>query len=82
MQQPYGSWVDAPSGETAPLTEPEDFTSGNFRSLLDRIESRASNRADRFLQQLSLRLALLWVSFSIALTMTRFASGAFLRRLR
>jgi hypothetical protein len=62
--------------------ESDDLTSGRFHSLIRRIEARASSRGGRLAQQLSLRLALLWVSLSIALVMTRYASTALFRRFR
>ncbi len=82
MQTPIGSWVDVPSTEADPPNESDDFTSGKFHSLIRRIEARASSRGERLSQQLSLRLALLWVSLSIVLVMTRYAGTAVFRRFR
>jgi hypothetical protein len=82
MQTPLDSWVDASLTEADTRNESDDLTSGRFHSLIRRIEARASSRGGRLAQQLSLRLALLWVSLSIALVMTRYASTALFRRFR
>jgi hypothetical protein len=82
MDTRHGSWVDASTIDDDSLNDSDELISGRFQALIQRIEASTSTRGGRFLQQLSLRLALLWVSFSIALTMTRFAANAILRRLR
>jgi hypothetical protein len=82
MLTPLDTWVDASPPEAEPANETDDLGSSRFHSLIRRIEADASSRGERFAQKLSLRLALLWVSLSIALVMTRYASTALLRRFR
>jgi len=73
MQSPHIPWIDAVQLREEPAPQPR-----SFRSLLRRIERRASTRTGRFFQKLTVRIALFWISLTILFAAAKIARQRYL----